>query len=117
MKPVTTPPRSVFPAGHAHPYAYALNNPVLYTDPSGEFVLPFLIAAGIGGVISAGADLVGQMLSMGSGDLGDRLPRVDWGQVGRLINRDWNWKFFFLSRQLLCLGNFLIIISYSLIYG
>ena len=33
-------------------YAYALNNPILYTDPSGEFVfLPLMIAAVAGGAI------------------------------------------------------------------
>jgi len=35
-----------------HPYVYALNNPVLYTDPSGEFAfIPLIIAAIAGGVL------------------------------------------------------------------
>jgi len=35
-----------------HPYVYALNNPVLYTDPSGEFAfIPLIIAAVAGGVL------------------------------------------------------------------
>jgi len=35
-----------------HPYLYALNNPVLYTDPSGEFAfIPLIIAAVAGGVL------------------------------------------------------------------
>ncbi len=33
-----------------HPYQYALNNPLRYTDPSGEFVLP----AGLALVVAAG---------------------------------------------------------------
>jgi RHS repeat-associated protein len=36
-----------------HPYVYALNNPVLYTDPSGEFIVPLLLAAAIGGGFAA----------------------------------------------------------------
>jgi RHS repeat-associated protein len=36
-----------------HPYVYALNNPVLYTDPSGEFIVPLLLAAAIGGGLAA----------------------------------------------------------------
>ncbi len=65
-----------------NPYVYALNNPALYTDPSGEFVLPFIAAAAIGGAISAGANVVGQMLTMGPGDFGQKLRCLDWGQVG-----------------------------------
>jgi RHS repeat-associated protein len=33
-----------------HPYVYALNNPVLYTDPSGE-IAPLIIAAIMGGLL------------------------------------------------------------------
>jgi hypothetical protein len=36
-----------------NPYVYALNNPVLYTDPSGEFIVPLLVAAAIGGGFAA----------------------------------------------------------------
>jgi hypothetical protein len=36
-----------------NPYVYALNNPVLYTDPSGEFIIPLLVAAAIGGGFAA----------------------------------------------------------------
>jgi hypothetical protein len=36
-----------------NPYVYALNNPVLYTDPSGEFIVPLLLAAAIGGGFAA----------------------------------------------------------------
>ncbi|HDD24953.1 MAG TPA: RHS repeat-associated core domain-containing protein, partial [Chloroflexi bacterium] len=35
-----------------NPYAYALNNPVLYTDPSGEFAfIPLLLVAAAGGFL------------------------------------------------------------------
>ncbi|MFB0535680.1 MAG: RHS repeat-associated core domain-containing protein [Anaerolineae bacterium] len=36
-----------------NPYVYALNNPVLYTDPSGEFIIPLLLGAAIGGGFAA----------------------------------------------------------------
>jgi RHS repeat-associated protein len=36
-----------------NPYVYTLNNPVLYTDPSGEFIIPLLLAAAIGGGFAA----------------------------------------------------------------
>ena len=35
-------------------YTYCHNNPVFYTDPSGHFVLPFLVVAGLAG-LAAGA--------------------------------------------------------------
>ena len=41
-----------------HPYIYGLNNPALYTDPSGEFVglvVGAAIAGLIGGAIAGGA--------------------------------------------------------------
>ena len=35
-----------------NPYVYALNNPVLYTDPSGEFAfIPLLLVAAAGGLL------------------------------------------------------------------
>jgi len=36
-----------------HPYVYALNNPVLYTDPGGEIVPLLLLGAAIGGGLAA----------------------------------------------------------------
>ena len=43
------PGLSTIPAS-LHPYAYAANNPLLYTDPSGE-IAPLLLAMGIGAAI------------------------------------------------------------------
>jgi hypothetical protein len=36
-----------------NPYVYALNNPVVYTDPSGEFIVPLPLVAAIGGGFAA----------------------------------------------------------------
>jgi RHS repeat-associated protein len=36
-----------------HPYVYVGNNPVNLTDPTGEFIVPLLVAAAIGGGLAA----------------------------------------------------------------
>jgi RHS repeat-associated protein len=64
--------------GTQHPYAYALNNPVIYTDPSGE-IIPVLV-----GVLIA-ASLGGALGGLGyywlSGLLSDPCFEWDWGQA------------------------------------
>ena len=45
-------------------YSYVYNNPLLYTDPSGE-IIPLLAVAGVGFLIGAGGDLLVQMMSNG----------------------------------------------------
>jgi len=34
-------------------YSYCLNNPLIYTDPSGEFIVPLLIGAAVGAYVGA----------------------------------------------------------------
>jgi hypothetical protein len=63
------------------PYLYAAGNPLRYTDPSGE-IIPFLIAAGLGGLIAGGLDLGTQLLAMHPQSLSQALRCVNWGQVG-----------------------------------
>jgi RHS repeat-associated protein len=46
-----------------NPYVYALNNPVLYTDPSGEFIVPLLLAVGAGAAIGGVGGGVGYALA------------------------------------------------------
>jgi RHS repeat-associated protein len=63
------------------PYLYAAGNPLRYTDPSGE-IIPFLVAAGLGGLISGGIDLGAQLLAMHPQSLSQALRCVNWGEVG-----------------------------------
>jgi RHS repeat-associated protein len=58
-----------------NPYAYALNNPVQYTDPSGNIV-PLLLVPLIGFGLGAGIDLAIQLYRSGG-----RWECVDWGEV------------------------------------
>ncbi len=55
-----------------HPYQYAVNNPILYTDPSGEFV--WIVA---GAALGAGIDLGIQLLLNGG-----NWDCVNWWSVG-----------------------------------
>lgn len=66
-------------------YHYCFNNPVIYTDPDGEF--PFITAI-IGGVIGAAADLVSQTISIGMDNMSNGKgffsgwsQKVDWADV------------------------------------
>jgi RHS repeat-associated protein len=67
-----------------HAYSYAFNNPLLYTDPSGEF--PMIIAAAlagaaIGGGIAYGAQVI-QNYRSGLGGADAWFRCVNWGEVG-----------------------------------
>ncbi|OQW46992.1 MAG: hypothetical protein A4S09_16235 [Proteobacteria bacterium SG_bin7] len=62
-------------AGDTNFYRYVKNNPVGLVDPKGEN--PLLIAAGVGGAVSAGIDL-GVQLAQNGGSISG----VDWGSVG-----------------------------------
>jgi RHS repeat-associated protein len=62
-----------------NPYVYALNNPLLYTDPSGEN--PLLIAALIGGLIGGGINLGMQLYNLQPNNLYQVLHCVNWGSV------------------------------------
>jgi hypothetical protein len=60
---------------------YAAGNPLRYSDPSGE-IIPFLVAAVLGGTISGGLDLGTQLLAMHRQSLSQALRCVNWGEVG-----------------------------------
>jgi RHS repeat-associated protein len=69
------------------PYLYALNNPVLYSDPSGQFVfIPLLIAAAAGGILG-GLGYYGLQVLFSN----DPCARWDWtnaalwGGVGAVV--------------------------------
>jgi RHS repeat-associated protein len=62
-----------------NPYPYAINNPLSYTDPSGE-ILPFLAAGIAGGIIGGGMSMIEQCIS--SNDIQACMKCLDWGEVG-----------------------------------
>ncbi|NES99667.1 MAG: DUF4114 domain-containing protein [Sphaerospermopsis sp. SIO1G1] len=69
-------------------YRYTFNNPISYTDPSGNlFFVPVLVAAGIGALTGAATDVAIQVGAnsvdylVNGGDAGD-IVDIDWGSVG-----------------------------------
>lgn len=61
----------VFNPNNLNPYSYGYNNPVLFDDPDGR--CPWCIV--VGGLLGAGLELGGQLLS------GKSLNQVDWADV------------------------------------
>ena len=59
--------------GQLNMYAYCGNNPIMYTDETGEIVLTLAIAFAIGAVFSAGVSVALQLATTGN---------VNWGNVG-----------------------------------
>ena len=60
----------------ANLYAYALNNPTMYADPSGKIIwLTIAIGAAIGGVVGGGANIIVQSFTKGLGN-------INWVEVG-----------------------------------
>ena len=60
-------------AGQLNLYAYANNNPIMYTDESGELILTLTITFAISAVFSAGTSIITQLVTTGD---------VNWGSVG-----------------------------------
>ncbi|GHT56304.1 hypothetical protein AGMMS50233_07820 [Endomicrobiia bacterium] len=77
-------------------YAYALNNPFKYTDPSGEFFITFWVNAikawthGENGW-KAGANAIGNHFKILNGLLTADETKGDWGQLWEIISR-FTWQ-------------------------
>ncbi len=58
-------------------YAYCINNPLMYSDPDGEFALlaSIFFGAFVGAIIGAGVDALGQLMS------GKSLNDLDWQSI------------------------------------
>jgi RHS repeat-associated protein len=63
-------------------YPYGINNPLSYTDPSGE-ILPIIMAGVAGGIIGGGISIATQCL--GSSDMSSCMKCMDWGKVGTAV--------------------------------
>jgi RHS repeat-associated protein len=67
-----------------NPYVYALNSPMVYTDPSGRFV-NLILGTVIGAAIGAAIDYGGQVLSNINqyGFTREAFTRINWCDVGK----------------------------------
>ncbi len=69
--------------GTQHPYAYALNNPLRYTDPSGEFVGALLAATAFSAIVGGGFAAYNYLHTQPCVRLGDVIHSPDfWKTVG-----------------------------------
>lgn len=57
-------------------FGYVLNNPLMYTDPSGEFIWAVVIAGAIIGAVMGGASYIGQAIQTGD---------WSWGKFGMSV--------------------------------
>ena len=66
-------------------YGYVMNNPLLYNDPSGEFLfVPLLVAAAIGAAVAVASYAIGSYIANGSWEkvsLSGTLKAAFWGAV------------------------------------
>ncbi len=74
-------------SGSLHPYIYGLNNPVLYTDPSGEILFIPLIVAAIAGGVLGGVGYYGLQYYLSDDPCAqwDWYQAVFWGGAGAVL--------------------------------
>lgn len=90
--------QDVFNTQNYNKYGYVLNNPLMFNDPSGEFIFAFVAAWGVslfwGGVITAAfigtavglaAYSLGVAISGGKWQLGGALKSMFWGGVSGAV--------------------------------
>ena len=68
-------------------YGYAMNNPLLYNDPSGE-IIPLVIAVIIGAAVAVASYAIGSYFTYGSWEkvgLSGELKAAFWGAVSRAV--------------------------------
>lgn len=64
-------------AGQLNLYAYCNNNPVMYTDPTGEIIISLLIGLGISFAVGMGVSIVSQGLQYGWNDINYLQASID----------------------------------------
>ena len=77
-------------------YSYCFNNPLMYTDPSGEFVISFLVNAIIGwsngeNGWKAGGNAIANHFKIIGGLFTSDKNRNGWGQIWEVVSR-WTWQ-------------------------